>query len=349
MAVAQEVQCHEGTETDDHHPGTENGKILRIQEALYLILGQDHRSAVSHDHRRPGSGRLFRRGAYTATDQYDDDDDHYDVDDGAYVEYEYDPEYMAADDSWVDDSQFDANAAYYENAEYDVVEDAEYDVEAYDEAYAAYLDARRRFQDLKLSRGFYPVVALADQGAMPTSSSSQTPIGTGRGKGYGGGGKAKSRGRGKGKNIVRYPPRGDRKPPDPRGRAAAITHCLRCGATGHQAAQCPRTSKHSAPPSSTSPSPKKHHTEGMAILQPLGEHGHVIFEDVDGLVLTAQCWILAHLHFSWALVLFIDMPTTSRAWATPLRPLRCSAPPGLFILAVITQPLAIGLPRSPSL
>ena len=29
---------------------------LRIQEALYLILGQDHRSAVSHDHRRHGSG-----------------------------------------------------------------------------------------------------------------------------------------------------------------------------------------------------------------------------------------------------------------------------------------------------
>ena len=56
---------------------------LRIQEALYLILGQDHRSAVSHDHRRPGSGRLFRRGAYTAADQYDDDDDHYDVDDEA--------------------------------------------------------------------------------------------------------------------------------------------------------------------------------------------------------------------------------------------------------------------------
>ena len=66
-------------------------------------------------------------------------------------------------------------------------------------------------------------------------------------------------------------------------------------------------------------------------------------------VLIAQCWILAHLHFSWALVPFIDMPTTSRAWATPLRPLRCSAPPGLFILAVIIQPLAIGLPRSPSL
>lgn len=40
---------------------------------------------------------------------------------------------------------------------------AEYDVEAYDEAFSAYLDARQRFHDLKLSRGFYPVLALADQ------------------------------------------------------------------------------------------------------------------------------------------------------------------------------------------
>ena len=70
---------------------------------------------------------------------------------------------------------------------------------------------------------------------------------------------------------------------------------------------------------------------------------------VASLALTARCWILVHLHFSWALVLSIDMLNTLRAWATPSRPLRCSAPPGLFILAVITQPLAIGLPRSPSL
>ena len=126
---------------------------------------------------------------------------------------------MAADDCWVDDSQFDADAAYYENDEYDAVVDGEYDVEAYDEAYTAYLDAHRRFQDLKLSCGFYPVVALADQGSMPTPASSQLPAGAERGKGSGGGGKAKGRGRGKGKNCVRYPPRGERKPPDPRGCA----------------------------------------------------------------------------------------------------------------------------------
>ena len=41
---------------------------LRVQESLYLILGQDHKAAVSLHDRRPGSGRLFRRGAYVAED-----------------------------------------------------------------------------------------------------------------------------------------------------------------------------------------------------------------------------------------------------------------------------------------
>ena len=45
---------------------------LRVQESLYLILGQDHKAAVSPRDRRPGSGRLFRRGAYVA----EDDDEH---------------------------------------------------------------------------------------------------------------------------------------------------------------------------------------------------------------------------------------------------------------------------------
>ena len=45
---------------------------LRVQESLYLILGQDHKAAVSSHDRCPGSGRLFRRGAYAA----EDDDEH---------------------------------------------------------------------------------------------------------------------------------------------------------------------------------------------------------------------------------------------------------------------------------
>ena len=53
---------------------------LRVQESLYLILGQDHKAAVSPHDRRPGSGRLFRRGAYVAED--DDEYDEGDYDEG---------------------------------------------------------------------------------------------------------------------------------------------------------------------------------------------------------------------------------------------------------------------------
>ena len=50
---------------------------LRVQESLYLILGQDHKkAAVSLHDRRPGSGRLFRRGAYVA----EDDDEYHEGD-----------------------------------------------------------------------------------------------------------------------------------------------------------------------------------------------------------------------------------------------------------------------------
>ena len=46
-----------------------------------------------------------------------------------------------------------------------VAASAEWDIEEYDTAYATYLDARRRFADLKLSRGYLPIVALQDDNA----------------------------------------------------------------------------------------------------------------------------------------------------------------------------------------
>ena len=43
----------------------------------------------------------------------------------------------------------------------------------YEEIYATYLDARRQMANMKASRGFYPVVALADNTSLPSSPSSQ--------------------------------------------------------------------------------------------------------------------------------------------------------------------------------
>ena len=250
---------------------------LRVQEALFLILGQDHKAAVSLDRdRRPAPGRPFRRGNYVAADDEPGDyDDQLDYDEGFYEAEEGDNVYY--DGGWADEPHFDAQAAYYEASETEFV-DEEFDVDTYDEAYAAYLDARRRFQDLKLSRGFLPIVALADQSG--TASGSQSPIPPGRGKGFGGKSKG-GKGRGKGKNIVKYQKPGG-KSADPRGRAAAVLQCIRCGATGHQAAQCPRPAKHSTPAPTPSSPAKKTHVESMAMAHPPSEQGLVIFEDSRG-------------------------------------------------------------------
>ena len=94
------------------------------------------------------------------------------------------------DDTWWE--TFDSDAAYYQE-DYEEQE-FEFDPGEYDEAYASYVDARKRFNDLKLSRGFLPVVALQDA---PSSSStpSQRPFkGLGKGK--------KEKGKGKGKSST---------------------------------------------------------------------------------------------------------------------------------------------------
>ena len=123
----------------------------------------------------------------------------------------------------------------------------ERDVQEYGEAFATYVDARRCFQDLKLSRGFLPVVALSETNS--SSSSCQQPGQHSGGKP--GGGFSKGRGKkGNGKNIVKYKP-SPGKGVNPKGRAhAAITHvCIRCGAEGHKAITCPKQ-KTSVPTSS---------------------------------------------------------------------------------------------------
>ena len=67
-------------------------------------------------------------------------------------------------------------SSIYEDEELEEIFQQEDDLPAVDdpeweEAYASYLDARRRFAELKTNRGFYPAVALADPS---TSSSAQS-------------------------------------------------------------------------------------------------------------------------------------------------------------------------------
>ena len=96
------------------------------------------------------------------------------------------------------------------------------------------------------------------------------------------GAKGKGKGTARSPTTVRYPPRGEQRVPDPKGRASAVLQCLRCGTYGHQAAQCPRLAKHSGSTSAPAGPSKKQHIEGKAVTCLPRERGHVIFEDPAG-------------------------------------------------------------------
>ena len=114
-----------------------------------------------------------------------------------------------------------------------------------EEAYASYLDARKRLAEVKASRGYFPVVALATpvdsqpSRQLPVSASlpSSSRPSKGKFKGH-----AKSGGKGR--------PNSGKSSSNPGGKAVArakATTCLRCGQPGHWASQCPMPSSSSAP------------------------------------------------------------------------------------------------------
>ena len=245
----------------------------KIQEALFTILGQDYRSSSGFPSGR-WSSRPFGKGrGYYADDPPDD----------AAWEPDYDPideesvYYQAEDDEWSEwiEDKFDGSAAYYQDdaaAEDDNLSNTyEVDVSEYDDCYALYIDARKRFNDFRMSRGFLPVVAL-DTSAQ---SSGQLPL-VAKGKGKKGKGKSK----GKGKNHYR-PQRPPPKQADPRGRAQAALNppCLRCGSTSHKTNQCNQGTGPRPVPTSSG---KRQAVEGVALSSWTLESGLVTFEDSSG-------------------------------------------------------------------
>ena len=257
----------------------------KVQETLYLLFGQDYKEMAgrSDDRRwhRLGKGR-----GYAAHDDGADDD-------GGFDEDEYDESIYYGGDDWgempdddvsfYDNDDFDAEAGYYHGD--DTEDPVPFDVADYDEAFAAYTDARRRFNELKLSRGYLPIVALSDPSAgnltpgLASPLHQQLPQVKGKKGGFGKGkGKGKQKGKGSGSsNVYRYS-RGPGKERDPRGRAsAAMRTCLRCGQSGHTTSECPM-------PRSSGNSPTKRpatsqSVESMAVGL---ETGMATFQDVNG-------------------------------------------------------------------
>ena len=151
------------------------------------------------------------------------------------------------DDEWSHEP-IDSQQGYYHDHDPDDEAFASYDVDAYDEIYSNYVDARKQMNDLRLARGFYPIVALAPQTEQrqDRSTSKGSPDARGRGSARS---PRTSKGRGRstkgspGSSRGRAGKRGGKTSAAERGATAAgkgtsSATCLRCGKTGHWARDC---------------------------------------------------------------------------------------------------------------
>ena len=167
--------------------------VIKVEEVMYFLFGQDYKTSSKQWHRQSNNSWKQYRGSQRAYhfDEQDEiaDDEAYVYDDTAT--YEHMPEYDETALYEADESLYpeDIPEEFYDGSEQGLWEQEEGD-EDMEEAYSMYLDARKRFAELRAARGYWPVVALPPESQGQSSSSS--PPSTG------GLVKGKSKGKGKG-------------------------------------------------------------------------------------------------------------------------------------------------------
>ena len=159
MAPFEKSWTHTITTATCHSSGTWHGTQQGARSPPPPVGPRPQTVAGGGQHGHPRHFRGKGRGyaVYYEDDEHDpdhewQDDPNYDYEEGCYEDeaYSQDPSPTAAD-SYVDETyeDFDNDAAYYQTlADVDPAEQAEFD-----SAYATYIDARRRFNEIKLSSG----------------------------------------------------------------------------------------------------------------------------------------------------------------------------------------------------
>lgn len=208
----------------------------------------------------------------------------YEIDESYWQEIEYD-ETVLCEYDW-DIDNFDRDAVYY-NGDEEVAGNPAVEVKVFDEAYAAYLDARKRFNGIMLARGYLPIVALTNfhTNLIPGLSSmlsSSLPGSSGKGKGSKGKG-FKRKSNSKDKNIARYPqPPPKEADPHSRAQSALVITYLRCRQPGHITINCPLPRSSASSPAKKRAAPTAstaiHLEQGMVTFQ--NQHGHEYWDCV---------------------------------------------------------------------
>ena len=99
---------------------------------------------------------------------YEEDWDYVDdYDENAFYEENEGNDYLETE-LYDDPFPYEQEATFYET---DFGEPADEEDPQLEEAYAAYLDARRQFANIKAARGYYPVVAMVPGGDSPSAQS----------------------------------------------------------------------------------------------------------------------------------------------------------------------------------